>query len=943
MNTLKICLIFISTFYIQNLFCQIPIPLTDGEHKIICQGGSTTIGSDLGECKNCCKWTPAMALDDPTNTMPTVSGLTTTTEYIRETADATGNVIARERVIVYVCSIDLDIYKPLFLNDPADPTEKLVNESSEESVGAQTFVNLDSDDNDFDFDINDNLVTGGDDEFIKLEIKLTLIGASSFPATSLSYASIKHWPGSNTSSIKIWKSNDKMSGEYILGDVLSFPSTNTTSSIFFWVEGISGHSMQKATQLFAETIDKSNIILCSSSRVSITILGVAATQWLGVENGYTGNGMNNSNTLDTHVMEEDGIILLPHVRIFPESKFDSGTSLPSPSIKDEGKFEVTLSTKPVEPLPIYLRLIDADDPSSSEKIDYNDNFPDGTSGNLNYPGTGTTVLDYNANDDNRGYVDGHKYGKMTALTSPDPNFTSVNATLGIYKYINFDQIFTLKVKVSPFPGDNYQACLFGDIDFLYKIRNYDKHDKQNIVFDDNDPILVVASCPSIDNSLISPTLTVWRTLHVEYDKMQNPTWDENLYLEGYFSDFESSSIIGGGGRDLLSKVLSITTIRPNSATGNNYVYPSKPLMDKSTGSRRFNNGIIKIGNSLQTICSIPNPCITSNGEDFVNLFGPQDLTLGGTLTCTVSKIPFQDLVLTIKEAERLPGPDFKIVLQTASSINLADYNGGDISVAGGPIRISCLQTFSGNNSSLVILNTSGKSNFVVPIQIFDDDAIPISGYSTTISDINFATPEGVFAEAYIDVKNDGGGKSTNNNTVIGFERNINSFPDPSLDEFSSQHNLSYFYEQYSDSKDYEKESYWVAYALSAWQAGTGFDFDPSSEPSHLGLTTSFGPKDCSVKRGGTISVVFHEPLRELNYSRSLVLSHELGHQCSLTHGNDDAGGGNKPCSACYSSTPSSPCPGNMGIMIPLVPHTSFYFVPFQKHLLRSRYKSPGQI
>ena len=238
----------------------------------------------------------------------------------------------------------------------------------------QTFVNLDSDDNDFDFDINDNLVAGGDDEFIKIEIKMTLIGASSFPAVSLTSARIKHAPGSDMTSIKIWKSNDKSLGEYSLGQLLPFPATNTGSSISLWVEGINAHTVQKATKLFAETEGSGdNPVLCgTSSQVSITILGVAMTQWIGIGNGYTGNGLNDSNTLDTYVMIENGVVFPSHFRVFPESKFDSGISQPSTDVKNVAKFEVTLSTDPVESLSVYLRLIDADDPSSSVKIDYND-------------------------------------------------------------------------------------------------------------------------------------------------------------------------------------------------------------------------------------------------------------------------------------------------------------------------------------------------------------------------------------------------------------------------------------------------------------------------------------------------------------------------------------------------------------------------------------------
>ena len=331
-------------------------------------------------------------------------------------------------------------------------------------------------------------------------------------------------------------------------------------------------------------------------------------------------------------------------------------------------------------------------------------------------------------------------------------------------------------------------------------------------------------------------------------------------------------------------------------------------MDNSTGNRRFNNGIIRIGNSLQTLCSIPNPCIDSTGEDFVNLFAPQDLTFGGTLTCTLKKTSLQDLVLTIKEVERLPGPDFKVVAQAPSPVNLADYNGGSISVAGGPWCISCLQTFNGNNVSFVVLNTSGKSNFIVPLQIFDDDDIPFTGPSSRISDISFSDSEVAFAEAYIDVKNDGGGKSGNNQT-IDFDRNVDA-PSGILDIYSQQ-KISDYYTNYAQSKTYERSSYWVVYVLSAWQYRTDLDADPiSTEENLLAATVDpYGSLDCSITRGGTITAIFHESIREASDSPSSILVHELGHQCCLTHGNQDSNGG-----VCASCLISSNCPNDMGIM-----------------------------
>ena len=138
MSALKIYMILlISALYIQKLACQ----GLAGEDKIICVGGTTKIGSDLSECKGCCKWMPETGLNDPLNPMPTVSNLTTTTEYTRVISNGDGSV-QTDKVIVYVCSIDLDIYKPLFINDVSNPNEQLVSETLEETMGAHVLLLL---------------------------------------------------------------------------------------------------------------------------------------------------------------------------------------------------------------------------------------------------------------------------------------------------------------------------------------------------------------------------------------------------------------------------------------------------------------------------------------------------------------------------------------------------------------------------------------------------------------------------------------------------------------------------------------------------------------------------------------------------------------------------------------------------------------------------------
>lgn len=129
--------------------------------------------------------------------------------------------------------------------------------------------------------------------------------------------------------------------------------------------------------------------------------------------------------------------------------------------------QVSLSVSPIEAVPIYIRLFDADDPSSDNKIDFNDKIG-GYSGL--YPGVPEYYNVYwDINDDNRGAVNANKYGWLPE-NIPSSVIQDIND--GIYKAIFTNKdTYLNNFQTSTFLGDNYALALYCDLDFINRLRN----------------------------------------------------------------------------------------------------------------------------------------------------------------------------------------------------------------------------------------------------------------------------------------------------------------------------------------------------------------------------------------------------------------------------------------------------------------------------------------
>lgn len=880
-----------------------------GPDRYICPGGTTSIGNaDL--CRKCCTvWSPTTGLSDPGSMHTQVNGIMNTTQYILNYTTADGDLIA-DTVMVFVNTLDITLHKPAFI----DPNEAAIPAAQALQQGAQTMVNLDDDDGDLIQDDGDAQVSSAnyadkDNEFIKIKISTKLSPGTALPA--FLEAKINHLPGSNAASVKFWKSKDKAVGMYTPGDTIHLRKNSIGNFVgWIWVEGVSPHSQQKEVRFTVNYSDPAGTGSCVSAPVEITVIGIQQITWTGNGNGYTGDGRNDSNILDVFSQSSQ-----TSFRIFPESKMTAGAQMPNSVVNNIANLEVTLSTEQTQAFPIFIRLVDVDDPSGDYFVDPNDSL------NID-KGNYIPSRIYTQHNDNRDSEDKDKQKAGILL-----NATSVTSKeYAVYSFIPTQKVTTLKMLVSHFPGDNYSAVIYGDPIFVKKAYNVDRVHKKDIVFLPD--TVNFSSNMIIDQNLIAPVLTVWRTLHIEYDIMANPTRPDNQ-ASGYFDGFESVTA-----PHRLSSVLKVTGV-------------SVSLKDLSSiPPGRFRDGQFAIGNLSTDVCPLSTPnCVSENDTNMVIFSSVIDLTLNKNLEITLYPPAGGGMPITFKisEIERVSTPlgGYKVTVVPVSGSSIGStFQGGSVSIGGGPPCINCLHVL-GARQLIIKDDANNKSNLKIPFDLMDDDDVPKLAKSTVIKDLSTNTTilDNAFSEAYILPVIDGGGNSSNNNT-IPFIRNVNyvEFTGIAQDIYSGP-SINKIYSQNVGSASYESSSYWVAYIVSGWQFATKEDADPNNEGGYFTGITSGSNEHCDLGYGGEVSIVFHETWRDIASTPNPehTFAHEIGHQFGLSHGTKSPL--SSLCAPCILAT--NGC--NIGLMAKGIPGVNPYLYFSKEHLnlLRCRYYSPG--
>ena len=610
--------------------------------------------------------------------------------------------------IVYVSPIqaDLEIYRPLVV----DATESLIPEKDEETKGSVTFVNLDNDDNDDKFDDSDDVVAGGDDELVKVRLKLPKnITAGTVTLTATAGAG----------DIKVWKQNDKAAASaYNLGDALTVPGDFTVDGDFLvkelWVEGTTAQTAQQATKLRMEF---SHNGFTSADTATLTVIGVEKVEWVGYNNAH-----DDSNNLDADPNWPTG--LTPNAkRVFPDKRvFASGGGfVQDPQPRSIMRVKTTLSVAPPIDIKVYLRAFDADDPTADADAVDNEAGP----------------------DDNRGAAG--TFGWQASGVIPNTDVT---------KELSFAAGETDKQAdyiVSRQPGDNYRLVANADKDFLLRLNNNDNElnvggaaanaNKQRIVNQD----IPVSTNPADRevrqaDKYSSDVLTVWRFMHVERDSMAALPAGSNE-ISGTVS-----GIVGTGA------ALTEVTTATNLADGSNDLDTAAP----NTDNGRFENGTLVLGADATKKTISP---ITGNGTNRLVFSATNVSGLSFDAADTDFFSGTDHNIGTITNVIK-SGTSFVWTLNvtTEEDADWTEFVGGTLSVGGGGTM-----TITAQNKAAGTMTTSSLN---IPFSVKDDDVATLP----SLPDTGMMAPQ--FAPAYILPVNDGGGNPAFDRQTVAPSLNV---------------------------------------------------------------------------------------------------------------------------------------------------------------------------
>jgi len=610
----------------------------------------------------------------------------------------------------YICltpatRVDLEIYYPKVI----DSAESFVPDADELTKGSVTFVNLDNDDNDdqFDYDgqYSDGIVIGGDNELIQIKLKIQSSTWSSGTARLIATT--------GATDIAVWASSNKAAlSAYTLGTNMSlwgdFTYESNTYIKTLWVEGLSPHTVQQGTRLKLEFEIGTNTF---EDEVALTVLGVDSVSWKGKNNSVTG-----SDILDSDTNWPSGLV--PNAqRVFPGARAVSGSV--ETNARDMVDVEVSLSVAPPSEIKLYLKAFDVDDPTASTNV----------------------VDDETTAEDNRG-------------TSPAQTGQFTGESGGVVELLFPENVKTTNAEfqVTMQPGDNFRVVVNGDTNFLATLANNDVAQDTGASEADKNANKQRIVCTNMTGSLsdqeirspgnyASDVLAVWRFLHVEVDSMAAPptTGAEKNTVDG------TLTAITGNGSVAQRAFLSI-----NLNTG---LTPQDPSANLSgTGNGRFENGWIKIGTGSGSPGETQTIDLLGNGDDYARKDGGIDIP------ALVSKAGQSDV-----SGKVIAWSGTVFTLSVSSGTLSTNYNGGTLNVAGIASTISSVSTNGGINAVTV---TAAPT---VPFVLHDDDVLahPYQP-NTSLMQASDSTNQNLFAIAYIRPIYDlGAGAKTNT-----FMRNV---------------------------------------------------------------------------------------------------------------------------------------------------------------------------
>lgn len=893
------------------------------DYKLLCKGEIPTAG--IGYAANnpnyCYKWSPSGLLQNATVPNPVLTdALTEKTTFTVKVTTPDGELF-EDQITIFVYSLDLEIYLPQIDGGAA------VAEADEESIGSQTFINIDNDDKDAIPDLNDNEVVGGDNELVKLRAKITfypdILPAFQTPTNDRGAYNVNFAlhlnPIAGADNIKLWKwdyKKDKSDFVINKADLIG------GGSVFFvdrYLEGIKGNDATRGTKIRLELENQNTVFspTCGADIVALTVVEILAVKWLGMGNGALSDeaGTKSPDFTGDYLDADTEYGATNSVRVFPDGRIEGGGVSAS---KNKVRIKIEMTPTAALPTKLYLRAFDMDDPSQNKKdtgminrpeggrliLDPND---DGISGT--YEGGGGQT--YDLHNDNRGLVNTRKYGYVNGMDSK-----------GIFKVnISSKDVTINDFIVSEFAGDNYALFAASDSTHLLNFENKDSSDLDKIYDTSKGRTL------PIDKGVKSNILTVWRLLHLEYDSMRNFAWgvnnSGNYQTQGNISSLFDPDL--GQGYSLQATFGDINFSRAGLMDFD--IDPSlfyTNLVLAREGRGRFENGnMIFNGNIIAAPAGLTSPIL---GHDENNIIfdgaSGSNIIPGATIISSTNPAGGITNVTLTSIAESPKNTFFWITNPPLSAANIGDnlQYGGNITNF---LNIPLGAAVTTNTLNLNYIFHDDDSNTLLPKNTGDIDSLVK-----------------IMKQIFIQPIIDGGGGTNDNNVPFSANFNVGYNVLAGTPKYNKLQQIILGIDSFNFTKNNKKTNFWTCHILSAFQGDFEKDHDPRLENITIdgqGLPISGATvlSHRNIAKGCYSSLIFLETIRDIGQPNkiNLNIAHELGHQFGLSHGDTSLIGAAIPE---YDKKNKK----RMGIMTGL--DYSGFFIPRHKNLIRSRVNSPGQ-
>ncbi|HUN82643.1 MAG TPA: hypothetical protein VMV81_14155, partial [Phycisphaerae bacterium] len=596
-----------------------------------------------------------------------------------------------------VMAIDMKIHKPKVI----DPNEPAVPDADELTKGAQTFVNLDNDDQDGKYDINDDNGVAGENEMCKLRLRIT---PKDIPLPA-GMVTLQAFAGGT--QIKVWKTANKANGtDLALPANFAVNATNFTVvgdwlEMPVWIEGIAPSANKQDVKLRMTYDQLPNF----KDEVALTIIGIDKIEWMG---------RNNSENDDNNLLNDPNfpVGLQPGaLRVFPDARMTGTPPAIEANPRDIVDIKVTLTVDPLESVDIYFDSYDVDDPTSAFG-----------------PLDGSTAAnDEDQERDNRGTTP----AQDGQFVKPDGTSDEVG---GIKKQAFTTKTATFGFRVTMQPGDNFRIVGNGDPKFFNDLVNRDqdyKTDNQAKQYIVNRHITGTAAQKQIlfPDNYSSKVLTVWRNMHIEVDSMGN--------VAGNLLSGDITGLNTGDSTTATLATVNITTAGPLDDGSWNLSDPARnacwtvappPVPAASAMNGRFERGTLRVGGTHNIV-------LTGNGDNDVRRTGGLNICAtalpymaggggGANMTGTVTRVDNGSVRLTL--VPDVVPPNWNV------------YVGGTISVGGGA------------NMNITAVDGPGSRVTVnalrVPMTLRDDDVLQ---NGTDVPDPDTTGIATIWAQAFV--------------------------------------------------------------------------------------------------------------------------------------------------------------------------------------------------